>query len=170
MLRLRPILDHWRFCALLAAVAMLAIAHGFERWGGYPPCALCLRQREVYWVAAAIGAIGMVLVRRPGGPRLREASCWLLMLVFLGGGAIAAYHAGAESRLWPGPATCSSRPATVGVEAMNAFLEGGRIRPASCDQAPWVFAGLSMAGWNALISLGLAALSFAAAGRERTKR
>ena len=53
---LNPLLDRWRLCALLAAAGMLATAHAFQTFGGYAPCSLCLRQREVYWVAAAIAA------------------------------------------------------------------------------------------------------------------
>jgi disulfide bond formation protein DsbB len=53
---------------------------------------------------------------------------------------------------------------------MAAFLNGAKVRPPSCDKAAWVFAGLSMAGWNALASLGLAGLSVLAAVREHAKR
>lgn len=166
---LRPFLDRWRLCALLAAAAMLAAAHAFETFGGLPPCPLCLRQREVYWTAASLGAAFMVVVRLPGGPRWREISCWLLALVFLAGTGIAAYHAGAEWKLWPGPTTCAGAGG-VDAAAMAEFLGGARVRPPACDQAPWVFAGLSMAGWNAVISAGLTAMSVLAAFRERSKR
>ncbi len=53
---------------------------------------------------------------------------------------------------------------------LSAFLEGAKVRPPACDEAAWVFGGLSMAGWNALVSLGLAGLSVVAAIRERGKR
>jgi len=167
---LRPILDRWRLCALLAAAMMLAIAHAFQQFGGYAPCALCLRQREVYWAAGAVAAVAMVLVRLPGGPRLREPSCWLLAVIFLAGAAIATYHAGAEWKFWPGPASCSGVSKGVSVESMTALLNGASYRAPACDHAPWVLAGLSMAGWNALASLALAGLSVAAARRERSKR
>jgi disulfide bond formation protein DsbB len=168
---LRPFLDRWRFCALLASAALLAIAHGFQTFGGLAPCTLCLRQREVYWVAGALAAIFMVAVRLPGGPRLRQATCWILALVFLTGAGIAVYHAGAEWKFWPGPKACASAgAASVDARALAALLGGAKIRPPACDQPAWVFLGLSMAGWNALISLALAALSVAAAMRERSKR
>lgn len=167
---LRPFLDRWRFCALLVSAAMLAIAHAFQSFGGYAPCPLCLKQRDVYWVACGLSAIFMVIVRLPGGPRWRETTCWVLGLVFLVGAGIAAYHAGAEWKFWPGPRTCSSAGGAVDAAAMSDFLNGAKVRPPSCDEAPWVFAGLSMAGWNALVSLVLVALSGAAALRERSKR
>ena len=168
---LRPFLDRWRLCAVLAAAAMLATAHAFQTFGGYAPCTLCLRQREVYWAILGLGAVFMVLVRMPGGPRWRAATCWVLGAAFLVGCAVAVYHAGAEWKFWPGPEACASAGATrVSAADMAAFLQGGKVKPPACDEAPWVFAGLSMAGWNAVISLGLAALSVLAALREQAKR
>lgn len=167
---LRPFLDRWRFVALLSAALILAIAHGFQTFGGYQPCTLCLRQRDVYWTALAFSAVAMVAVRLPGGPRLRQASCWILALIFLTGCAIAVYHAGAEWKFWPGPTTCSGAGRGVSAAALADLLNGARIRPPSCDEAPWRFLGISMAGWNALISLKLTILSGLAALRERAKR
>jgi disulfide bond formation protein DsbB len=167
---LRPFLDRWRLCAVLASTAMLATAHAFQTFGGYAPCTLCLRQREVYWAALGLGIAFMVLVRLPGGPRWRQLTCWVLGLVFLVGVGVAVYHAGAEWKFWPGPEACASTGGGVNAAALEDFLAGATVRPPACDEAPWVFAGLSMAGWNALVSLGLVALSVLAALRERTKR
>ena len=170
MTLLRPFLDRWRLCALLASVAMLSIAHAFQTFGGYAPCTLCLRQREVYWTALGLALAFMVVVRLPGGPRWRAATCWVLGLVFAVGVGVAVYHAGAEWKFWPGPEACASSGAGVDAAALNDFLAGEKVRPPACDEAAWVFAGLSMAGWNALISLGLVVLSVLAALRERAKR
>ena len=90
---LRPFLDRWRLVALLASAAMLAVAHAFQTFGGLAPCELCLKQRTVYWVAGGLAAAAMVVVRLPGGARWREATCWLLALVFLAGVGVAGYHA-----------------------------------------------------------------------------
>lgn len=167
---LRPFLDRWRLCAVLAAAAMLATAHAFETFGGYHPCTLCLRQREVYWAVLGLGLVFMIIVRMPGGPRWRAATCWVLALAFLVGTGVAIYHAGAEWKFWPGPEACASAGGGgVSAADLNAFLEGAKVRPPACDEAPWVFAGLSMAGWNAVISLGLAVLSVIAALREGKK-
>jgi disulfide bond formation protein DsbB len=167
---LNAILDRWRLAALIASAVMLAIAHGFQTFGGYAPCTLCLRQREVYWVAGTLALGFMILVRLPAGARLRQLSCWVLALVFLVGAGIAIYHAGAEWKFWPGPSACSSAGAGgVSAADLKTLLNGAKIRPPACDQAPWVFAGLSMAGWNAVASLGLVASSIAAALRERSR-
>lgn len=166
---LRPFLDRWRLFAVLAAAAMLATAHAFETFGGYAPCMLCLRQREVYWVILGVGLLFMVLVRTPGGPRWRAATCWVLAAGFLVSCGVAAYHAGAEWKFWPGPQSCSGT-ASVNMADMQAFLAGAKVKPPSCEVAAWRMAGLSMAGWNVLVSLGLAVLSVLAALREHSKR
>jgi disulfide bond formation protein DsbB len=168
--RLNPILDRWRLAALLASAAMLAVAHGFETFGGYAPCTLCLLQREVYWTAGAAALAAMILVGLAPRPRLRIGADALLAWIFLVGAGVAAYHAGAEWKFWPGPTTCASAGGGgVSAQAMSGLLNGAKIRPPACDQAAWVFAGLSMAGWNALISVGLGGLSIAAALRERSR-
>ena len=163
-----PILDRWRFFALLGSAAMLGAAHAFQTFGGLAPCELCLKQRTVYWVALAISAVAMVAVRMPGGPRLREASCWLLALVFLTGVGVAGYHAGVEWKFWPGPESCSGG-GTVSVAALKDLLNGVGQKMPACDKPAWVFAGVSMAGWNTVASAILVALSVASALRERSK-
>ena len=167
---LNPILDRWRLTALVASAGMLAVAHAFQTFGELAPCALCLRQREVYWVAAWLALAGMVLTRLKGGERWKPAFNAGLGLVFLVGVAIAVYHAGAEWKFWPGPSTCASTGGAVSAEALSGLLAGESAQAPACDEAPWIFLGLSMAGWNALISLGLAALSGLAAAREWRKR
>ncbi len=148
-----------------ASIAMLASAHAFERFGDLAPCALCLRQRDVYWAALAMAATGLALWRLRPTDRFLLSLNLMLGLVFVTGAVVAGYHAGAEWKLWPGPPGCS------GVANPNDILNidiGGELSrtaaSASCTDAAWRMLGVSMAGWNALVSLSLAALSFAAAG------
>lgn len=162
---LRPFLARWRLCALLASAAMLAIAHAFETFGHMAPCELCLKQRTVYWVAGAVALAAMIIVRLPRGARLRQLSDWVLALIFLAGAGIAAYHAGVEWKFWPGPQTCTGS-GTVDLQSLQDLLNNRLHNIVRCDQPAWVFAGLSMAGWNAVASLILVALSIAAAGTE----
>jgi disulfide bond formation protein DsbB len=167
---LNLVLDRWRLCALLASGAMLAVAHAFETFGGLAPCTLCLRQREVYWIAGAVALAGMVLVRLAKGRAWRMLANAALALVFAVGVGVAIYHAGAEWKFWPGPAACAAGgggPVSAG--DLAGLMAGDKVKPPACDEAAWVFAGLSMAGWNALISLGLVGLSLAAVLRERPR-
>jgi disulfide bond formation protein DsbB len=147
---------------------MLAAAHAFQTFGGLAPCELCLKQRTVYWVAGAFAAIAMVVVRLPGGPRFREASCWLLALIFLASVGVAGYHAGVEWKFWPGPESCSG-VGKVTAASLRELMNGGGVKMPACDRPAWVMGGLSMAGWNALASVVWVALSVAAALRERSK-
>ena len=91
----------------------------------------------------------------------------VLALVFFAGAAIAAYHAGVEQKWWPGPTSCTGG-GSVSANAMARLLAGERIIPPQCDQIVWSVLGLSMAAWNMLVSLGLAALSVLAALNART--
>jgi disulfide bond formation protein DsbB len=157
---------HWPLLALLSSALLLAIAHAFERFGGLAPCHLCLKQREIYWVAGTVGLAASILQRTPVWSRLRLPANLLLGALFLYGAGLAMYHAGAEWKWWPGPSSCSGagQAAAANLEAM---LKGtAKIKAPSCDKAAWVFLGLSMAGWNALISLKLAVWSVLAALRK----
>lgn len=150
----------WPVLAILASAAMLATAHAFERFAFMGPCQLCLRQREVYWALIAMAVVGLVLGRLKPTPRFLIALNVLVGLVFLVGALVAIYHAGVEWRWWPAPEGCVGGPADV--------LSGDlgldeRQMTISCLDAPWHMLGLSMAGWNALVSIGLSAVSFAAA-------
>ena len=162
---IRWILRHWPWLALLACLGMLGAAHAFERFAGLEPCLLCLRQREVYWLAMPIALASLMFVRVGGKwPRLRLAAWGLAALaaIFLYGAGLAAYHAGVEWHFWPGPAACA--PSSGGVDARAVLEALGSVQKApSCDTAPWHLFGLSMAGYNALISLKLAVLSALAA-------
>ncbi|WP_300394803.1 disulfide bond formation protein B [Henriciella sp.] len=160
---LSPLLKTWRWplLALLASAAMLAAAHAFEHFAYLLPCQLCLRQREVYWAAIAMAATGLVLWNIRQNRRFLVAFNVMLALVFLTGAVVAAYHAGVEWNFWPAPTGCAAGT----VDVVNLDLGGidERTATASCEDAAWTMIGLSMAGWNALVSLGLAALSFTAA-------
>lgn len=166
---LAPILERWRLSALVASLLMLATAHGFETFGGYAPCLLCLKAREIYWVAAGVALAGMLVVRMRGGQRWRWPFNAALALIFAAGVALAVYHAGAEWKFWPGPTACGGGAGAVSAGQMAELLQGALIRPPACDEAAWVFLGLSMAGWNGLASLALSVLSLLAVRHERKK-
>jgi disulfide bond formation protein DsbB len=155
---------NWPFAACVASVVILAIAHGFQTFGHMAPCELCLKEREVYWLALAVGVPGFAAGR--AWPKSRPWFCAALALVFLGGAALSAYHAGAEWKFWPGPAACTGGAGhKVSLADMQRLLNGGAMAVPQCDKPAWVFLGLSMAGWNVLLSLALAAASLTAAAR-----
>lgn len=162
----RSLLAHWPLAAACASAAMLAAAHAFESFGGLAPCHLCFYQRDVYWTALSVGILGFAL----GYMRLAWAgrtANLLLALIFLAGCGIAAYHAGVEWKWWPGPASCTGGGGGVNAGDLSAFLNGAKTKIPQCDEAAWRMLGISMAGYNAVISLALAGLSAIAARKER---
>jgi disulfide bond formation protein DsbB len=154
----------WPVLALAASALMLAAAHAFERFGGLPPCPLCLRQREVYWALIFMTATGLAIWRVVPKRRFIVALNVMIGLVFVVGVVVAFYHAGVEWQVFPPPTGCSaggSNPLDLG--DLNTGLDQP-FKIASCTAAPFYILGLSMAGWNGVISALLAAASFAAAG------
>lgn len=166
MTALSPILNRWPWFAFLASAAMLAIAHGFQTFGHLAPCTLCLKQREAYWIAGTIGLAGIVAGFTPFKVPATRLVNALLVVAFLYGLGYAIYHAGAEQHFWPGPKECSGGGGAVTASDLNALLKGAKLTIPACDRIVWSFLGLSMAGWNAVISLGLAILSTLAALRR----
>lgn len=162
----------WTAFALAASLAMLAAAHAFERFAGLSPCNLCLKQREAYWGAAAIALVATLwaLVSRASRGTPRIAS-FLLAAAFATGAITAVFHMGGEMKWWELPATCMGG-GDVDLESLAALAVGGGppVRVAMCDAVSWSWLGLSMAGWNALISAALAVFSLLAAKRPKDAR
>ena len=159
----------WPLLAAAAAAFMLAVAHAFETFGGYPPCELCLQQRDIYWVIVWAGALLFIaaLVR----PSLLRPICLLLGALFLAESAVAAYHAGVEWKWWPGPSSCTGAGVhALSVADMSGLLSGKPQHIIQCDVAAWRFLGLSMAGWNALAALKWTLFSVFFAGRNPAER
>ena len=150
-----------RVLALCAAAsaALLAGAHAFERIGGLPPCLLCLDQREAHWAALFVAAV-MLGFAVAGARRVVAAGLAALALVYAASTGLAGYHAGVEWGFWPGPAACAAGdPDLSGITPDDLFASLDQGGAPSCGEAPWRMLGVSMAGWNALASLGLAVLA-----------
>ena len=165
-------LRRWLWVALLSSALMLAIAHAFETFGGLAPCILCLQQRDVYWTAIGVAAVGIALGFTPLGTRFERVFAAGLGLIFLVGMGIAIRHAGAEWDWWPGPAACAANRTGVTAADMAELLSGAKMKMPSCEEAAWrdPVIHLSMAGWNVLVSLKLAVWSWIAATGWRPRR
>lgn len=160
MALVRFVLRWWAAFALAASLALLGVAHLFEYFG-FPPCHLCLQQREIYWATAAVALVcwGWALMRRPRGtPR---PAALVIFAMFAWEAGLAVYHAGVEKKWWHGPAMCTGG-GTVDAAAIRNLLTGGAVHTPMCDVAVWSFGGLSMAGWNAVAAAILALVSLAA--------
>ena len=140
-----------------APTAMLSFAYYAEHEMGLLPCILCLYQRPPHYAAAIAGLIALVFVwTQPG---LSRAMLALAALALVIGAGIAVFHAGVEWKFWEGLAECGGTAAPLAMD-VNDLAQGMKdAKIVQCDAAAWVFLGLSMAGWNALISMGLAAVA-----------
>ena len=145
--------------AAAASAALLGAALLFQYVGGLYPCVLCIYQRIPYALVIVLGLAGYFASRGSDTPSptaiLLAAAC---ALAFLTDGGIAIFHVGVEQGWWSGTDGCVGGAIdTSSIEAMrDAILNAPAVR---CDDVAWSMLGISMAGWNALAALGLAALS-----------
>ena len=146
--------------ALVAALTVggaLVLQHGF----GYAPCKLCLTERVPYYLAVPL-ALGATVAPE----RIARGLLGLCALILLYGAGLGAYHAGAEWGFWPGPTDCGggTGAAPAGVDDFLKSLQTTRV--VDCSAAALRVLGVSLAGWSAVISAGLASLGGTAALRR----
>jgi disulfide bond formation protein DsbB len=162
---LRAIMDYAGRSALHRATVLLggtaAVLGGawfIELALGYAPCKLCLIQRWPYYAALPLAVMAM-LAAAAGHPRAARPAFAMLGLVFMVSVALGAHHAGVEWGWWPGPTDCGGR-LQAGPENVGDLLSAMETtRVINCADAPFRVLGLSLAGWNALLSFGLAVLA-----------
>jgi disulfide bond formation protein DsbB len=136
------------------SLVLLAGAFAFQYLGGLAPCTMCLWQRWPHAVAVLAGLLALALPGR------------VLPLLGAGAAAVSAalglFHTGVERGWWEGPSTCTSGPVggLTPEDLLNQILAAPLVR---CDEVAWSMLGLSMASWNAVLSLGLVALWLLAA-------
>jgi disulfide bond formation protein DsbB len=137
---------------LIAAVLFATIAGAwiFE-WLGYAPCDLCLKQRWGYYAG-----IPLALLAALAGPRALQPGLYLLALLLEANAVFGAFHAGVEWKWWEGPSTCGAGGLSGGLPDLSKAA-------VLCDEAAIRIFGLSLAGWNAVISATLCALALSGA-------
>lgn len=123
---------------VIALGTAMVAQHGF----GLAPCELCVWQRWPYVAAAALAVPALLLPR--------AAAYWLLLaaVAFALSAGFGVFHAGVEQGFWRGLESCSAISTPDSLEALKAQVMGAQ--PARCDQIPFAFLGLSIAGWNAV--------------------
>ena len=169
----RLIADHPYLPGLFAAgvsIAALAAAFASEHWGGLAPCVLCIYQRYAYGGAILAGLAALGLARNRG---FRKVATALAGFAFLTGAGIAFFHVGVEQLWWRGTEACQAPGFEAGMSIADMRKQLMETEVVACDQVPWSFLGISIAGFNVLASLAFAAVSFwwvAAMGRNREER
>ena len=139
-----------RLLALLVPVGLLGGALFSQYVGGLWPCEMCWWQR--YPHAAAILIAGLAFAFTADNPRARTLTAVAAVAIAVSGG-IGVYHAGVEAHVFKGFTACSTM-ASGGVSAADLLKQIMKVPLIQCDQVQWRFAGLSLAAWNAIISLG----------------
>jgi disulfide bond formation protein DsbB len=146
----------WPFATLAVSAALLAGAHAFESFGGLRPCMLCLQQRDWHWgVVAASAAAAALLMWRPHWGR---PAVFAIALILAGSAYAGGYHVAVEQG-WV-IAQCDAR---IDPDDIGVFNLAGETDVPQCDEIAWSLAGISMAGYNCIISLLMALASFAIA-------
>ena len=146
--------------AMLGSIALLGGAFAFQHIGGLAPCNLCFTQR---WPHAAAIVIGLVSLIAP-------FAIWYILgaVSTFATAVVGAYHVGVEQKWWQGPQTCSGGADTSGKSAEELLEQLLATPVVRCDEIAWQLAGISMAGWNMLLSLILCAIWLTAFKKTRT--
>ncbi|MFM7333322.1 MAG: disulfide bond formation protein B [Tabrizicola sp.] len=134
----------------LGSVGLLGGAFAFQYIGGLAPCQLCLYQRWPHAAAILIGVVAYFAGWR--------GLAWLGALAALATAAIGAFHFGVEQKWWEGLATCTAG-SIEGISAADLLDPTKDVAAVvRCDEIAWSMLGMSMAGWNVILSLVLAGI------------
>jgi disulfide bond formation protein DsbB len=142
--------------AVVGAAALVG-AWFFQFVIGLSPCPLCLEQRIAYYFAVPLASLVMLGISVGAQPKVIKLAFFAIALGMLWNAGLGAYHSGVEWKWWPGPQECTGAPSFGSVNDLQEQLK--RAALVRCDEAQWRFLGLSLAGYNVLISLGLSAVA-----------
>ncbi|MDO8877274.1 MAG: disulfide bond formation protein B [Pseudolabrys sp.] len=147
--------------AAVIVVVGLATMGGFfffEHVLGYPPCPLCLDQRLAFYVSVPLAALLWLGASFGAARKVLLLGFLVIAGLMIWNTGLSAYHAGVEWKFWPGPADCSGPLNSLG-SAGGLMAKLQNIRIVRCDEAAWRLFGLSLAGYDVLVSLFLAAVA-----------
>jgi disulfide bond formation protein DsbB len=150
---------------LIVAAATIAGAWFFQLALDIQPCPMCLEQRYAYYAIIPLSALVALAAAKGATRPLVVAGLVIIALAALGNSAFGVYHAGVEWKFWPGPTDCTGPLVDLG-NAGSLLDRLDKVKVIRCDEVQWRFLGLSLAGYNALISALMAAI--AAWGIART--
>jgi disulfide bond formation protein DsbB len=143
--------------AIIAAVT-LAGAWFFQLVLDIRPCPLCLEQRYAYYLAIPLAVLTAFAAGRDAPRGIVLFGLAVLLLAAFGNAVLGAYHAGVEWGFWQGPTDCSGPVGNLG-SAGTLLQRLDSVKVIRCDEVQWRFLGLSLAGYNVLISLAMAAIA-----------
>ena len=151
--------------ALTAALAVAAIAAAtlagawfFQLVLQILPCQLCLEQRYAYYFAVPFAGLVALAAARRAPRNMLIAGFAVLAVAVLANAVLGTYHSGVEWGFWKGPTECTGPVGNLG-SAGNLLERLDTVKVVRCDEVQWRFLGLSLAGYNVLISLLMAAIA-----------
>jgi disulfide bond formation protein DsbB len=153
----------------LIAAATLIGAWIFQYGFDIVPCELCLEQRYAYYFVIPSGALLAIAASRGLEARFVAFGLLILALATLANAGLATYHAGVEWGFWKGPTACTGPIVDLG-KAGNLLTELNKVKVVRCDEVQWRFLGLSLAGYNVLISLLMTAIALLGAATTLRRR
>jgi disulfide bond formation protein DsbB len=142
----------------VVAAATLAGAWYFQLVLEILPCPLCLEQRYAYYLAVPLGVLVAIAAARDAPRPLLVAGLVLLAAAALWNAGLGGYHAGVEWGFWQGPTDCTGPIVDLG-KAGGLLGRLDSVKVVRCDEVQWRFLGISLAGYNVLISLLMAVLA-----------
>lgn len=142
-----------RLLALFVPVGLLGGALLSQYVGGLWPCEMCWWQRYPHGFAIVLAGAAFLFTAESRNARLLVALAALAVAV---SGAIGVYHAGVEAHIFKGLTSCSAMSAGRSTDELLKQIM--KVPLIQCDQVQWRFLGLSLAAWNAIISLPSALL------------
>jgi disulfide bond formation protein DsbB len=152
---------------LVIATATIAGAWYFQLVLGLQPCPMCLEQRYAYYLAIPLAALTALAASQNAPRRLLICGLGILALATLANAVFGAYHAGVEWKFWAGPAECTGPVDSLG-SAGSLLDRLDSVKVVMCDEIQWSFLGISLAGYNALISLLMAAIALWGVAKSRS--
>lgn len=146
-------LDNRYAAPLVALLAPLLLYGGalVSQYGfGLSPCEMCYWQRWPHQAAMVLAALALLMRRSDAAMRMMTLLAAIAIAI---SGLIGIFHAGVEYGWWEGLTTCST--SASGPISLDDIMATPLIR---CDVPQWTLLGVSLAGFNAIFSLGAAAL------------
>ncbi|MCF8474607.1 MAG: disulfide bond formation protein B [Emcibacter sp.] len=142
------------YLAALMSLSLLLGAYGFQYIGGYEPCALCWSQRYAHLAILLLSLMAIALKKAPNPFRIIFTAATVIALYV--SVVAAGYHGGVEQKWWKGPNTCTSSGIDQNADMESLFDNMMNKKILMCDEIPWQIFGISIAGFNFLISLAVA--------------
>jgi len=150
---------NWPLLALLLSLSLWLGALAFQHIGGLQPCQMCYWQRHAHKAVLVIAVLALLTRQTTMNRKWERRFLALIGLAFLASFGLAFWHMGVEYKWWDGPRSCMGEAVVVQATDILKALESP-VKTPSCGDVPWSMFGISMAGFNAIISMGAVLLSF----------